>query len=286
MAKAKAPGKLVGWAVNDDPALPVRARGYLASHGQAIDFFGVNGYQTTDWHPSLDNYSASALGALARPVILTEFGMPNTTRTDHSTFQPYLEPALSQVKNALASIFGISTTDVTIAPGTDTSLTFPTQASAESIVVDDPAVLQKSASIVGSLTKNAFEFPICVGLTYFDWSDEWWKQEPYAHFNIPDKSVPDPNAKKQVFAVDLKPDKQEGGMPQPPFPGGYWDEEGFGLHSIALNGRQPNEVFADKEWKVGANTKPDKLTARTPVLEALLGTYQNAEAIRSTALGR
>lgn len=285
LAKALAPGKLVGWATNDDPQLPVQAPGYLASHGQAIDFFGVNGYQTVNWNPSLDNYRAENLGALARPVILTEFGMPNTTRTDHSSFQPYLEPALTAVKNMLAGLFGVTVSDVLIPPGTDINLVFPTAGSVNSIVVNDPSVLNRGAEIVGSLTRQAFEHPICVGLTYFDWSDEWWKQEPYAPFLVPDKSVPDPNAKKFVFSVDLKPDVQEGGMPESSFPGGYWDEEGFGLHSIALDpGRQAHQVFADKEWKVGANTLPDQLTPRTAVLEALLGTYQNAEAIRTEAL--
>ena len=287
MAKSLAPDKLVGWATNDDPNLPVLGMDHLASHGQAIDFFGVNGYQTVNWNPSLTNYTLEKLGDLARPVILTEFGMPNTTRTDRTTFQPYLEPALTQVKSLLAQVFGVSTADISIPGGTDVNLTFPTKTSVNSLVNDDPTVLQRSGEIVGSLTKQAFEHPICVGLTYFDWSDEWWKQESYAPFQVPDKSVPDPNAKKTVYAVELRPDVQQGGMPEASFPGGYWDEEGFGLHSISLNPeRQASQVFADKEWKVGANTKPDKLKPRTAVVNALMNTYQNAEQTREAALTR
>jgi hypothetical protein len=285
LGKGIAPTKLMGWATNDDPQIPIAAPNFLASHGQALDFFGVNGYQTDNWNPTLDNYRVSQLGDLARPVILTEFGMPVTTRTDKTLFQPFLGQALAACQQLLASQFGVAPNQVQIPPGTDVNLTFPTLASAKSIVNDDPAVLARAAEIVGSLSKKSFEHPICVGMTYFDWCDEWWKQEPYGTFLIPDFASADPNAKKTVHCVPLEPFTQEGGQPQVSFPGGYWDEEGFGLHSIALNPkRTAAQVFADKQWKTGANTVPDDLTPRQPVLDALLNSYGNAESTRDGAL--
>ncbi len=285
-AKTLAPDKLVGWATNDDPSLPQRARGFLASHGQALDFFGVNGYQTSYWRDSLDVYKKEALGALARPVILTEFGIPNTTRTNRTNFQPYLEPAFTALKNRIAALFGVDASQITTG-GADVNLTFPTEASANSIVNNDPQVLAGSAEIVGRMTKGAFEHPICVGQTYFDWSDEWWKQESYASVQIPDTTSPDPNAKRTVYGVELSPFKQEGGQPLDRFPGGYWDEEGFGLHSVAVNPqRTPQQVFTPNSREAGANTRPDILTPRQPVVDALLGAYKDAEASRNAALGQ
>ena len=48
------------------------------------------------------------------------------------------------------------------------------------------------------------------------------------------------------------------------------DEEGYGLHSIALNGRAATAVFDPFNRSAAtANNKPDTLTPRTSMLEAV-----------------
>ena len=279
IAKQLAPTKLVGWAANDDPGIPKNSQGFLRTHGQALDFFGVNGYQTQSWRPSLDAYLPDALGDLARPVILTEFGIPATSRTDHSLFYPYREPGLSECKARIAAADGVSTSEVTIPPGTDASLQFATLESTRSLF-EDAQTRTAAGSVVGRMAKLAFEHPISVGITYFEWSDEWWKQEPYAKFWAPNRAVSDPNAKRTVPCGALQVDRQEGSSSQAvsDFPNQYWDEEGFGLHSITLNGRTSEQVFTPNPSGVGANTYPDKMTARTELLNALLESYKTAPA--------
>lgn len=117
-------------------------------------------------------------------------------------------------------------------------------------------------------------------------SDEVWYQ------HVCDLKSTDPNIAKIVkFWEAAFPEmvKQTGdhpavlrlrGFPNPSFPNGTWDEEGFGLHSIALNGRQASEVYGVQPWNPGGNTKPDKLTARTALVDALLNAYRNAETVR------
>lgn len=275
-SKTKAPQKLVGWATNDDPTIPARSRGYLASHGGFLDFFGVNGYQPDQWNASLDPYLKSNLGNLARPVILTEFGMPGTGRDDKTMFQPYKEPALTQCKNVLAQRYGVSPSQVEIPGGTDTNLSFPTP---ESVRTIRDMGADAAGTAVGRSVPKAFEHLVCVGMTYFDWSDEYWKQESYIPFFIPGPN----GSKKTVYYAELDPKLQEGGFPNPSFPNGTWDEEGFGLHSIALSGRTADQVYGVQPWNPGGNTRPDALTPRAALVQALLTAYQNAETSRAKA---
>lgn len=283
-AKALAPDKLVGWAAFDDGGAFIRENmDYLRSHGGAIDFFGVNTYQLSDWEPALSAYRRDNLGDLARPVILTEFGFPATARNDTTQFRPYQEPGLSTCKARIAAAENVSEADIT--PSGDVNLTLPTLASALSLY-ETPDTHEAVASVLRRMVSAAFNHPISTGMMYFEWSDEWWKQEPAAAFLIPDRSVPDPNARKTVHCLPFRVDRKEGGNPNSGFPNGYWDEEGFGLHAVELNGRDKNVPFSG-DWSVpGGNTHPDKLIRREPMMKALLDGYAGAEQRRAEVLGR
>ena len=84
VAKTNAPNKLVGMAVHDDPFIPGKAAGYMA-RCPSIDYWGVNTYQPqsfdTIFNGTPDNPGYAKLtGSALKPVILTEYGFPSTSR--------------------------------------------------------------------------------------------------------------------------------------------------------------------------------------------------------------
>ena len=79
--------------------------------------------------------------------------------------------------------------------------------------------------------------------------------------------------------------RQEGGAFVGYFPNRFYDEEGFGLNSIALDGREAGQVYTDKLGGKGANVQVDKLTPKTALMDAVTNAYRNAEQERRAALG-
>ncbi len=221
--KSEAPDKLVGFSWFDNPSAVRQAndRGLLERYASSLDFYGVNSFQSSLIDPTLAPYTQ--LGAASKPVMFTEFGLPGTTRTDTSTCS------------------GAS----------------PSQASVNSIVAT-PASLQKTASALDFILPRALNAPIVVGMMYFEWNDEWWKQDSI----------------DGCYVTDIT--KQEGGQRTgEPFPNGYNDEEAYGLHSIALNGRSATQVF--EPFNTGARTAnnfPDILTEKTELYSAVKRAFQ------------
>jgi hypothetical protein len=229
--KQLAPDKLVGWAFFDAPSLVVQGKGKLESFAKSIDFYGVNAFQKDTIGPTLDNYRQGVLGSAARPVILTEYGLPPTYHADTSTFQP---------------------------PGV--AGTFPTKANIDSIA-DSPASINAAAQAVARVIPQALAHPINAGMTYFEWADEWWKGDPIAYNNLGQP------------AVTTEITRWNGGLPNPGFPNGYGDEEGFGLHSIRTNGRTPEQVYTVNPGTPAGNTSPDILTERSALFQAVVNAY-------------
>jgi hypothetical protein len=87
IVKTAAPTKLVGIANHDDPGICKNCQTYMASC-TAIDFWGVNTYQPQSFESVFGNtvnyptgYS-TLTGAALKPVLLTEYGFPATSRPD------------------------------------------------------------------------------------------------------------------------------------------------------------------------------------------------------------
>ncbi|MGB3179779.1 MAG: hypothetical protein WBB45_00205 [Cyclobacteriaceae bacterium] len=86
LVKESAPDKIVGIAVHDDPNICGVASSYMGNC-PSVDFWGVNTYQTSSFESVFDNtpqgpgYSGLTEKAL-KPVIITEYGFPTTTRQD------------------------------------------------------------------------------------------------------------------------------------------------------------------------------------------------------------
>lgn len=241
-AKQIAPDKLVGWAFFDAPSLVTTARPLMAQYAGAVDFYGVNAFQKDEIADTLDPYLASNLGPAARPVILTEYGLPATTHGDTSTWQPW------------ASGYGPPP------PGVPATTPFPTKTNIDSMT-DSPASIGAAAAAVARVIPQALAHPVSAGMTYFEWSDEWWKQNPMA---VNGDGVP-------ALATEIT--RWNGGLPDPGFPNGNGDEEGFGLHGVAVNGRPPDRPYTTNPNTPAGNTTPDLLTRRGALFGAVTGAY-------------
>ena len=259
-AKEIAPDKLIGWAFSDDSGFSTSTLEYRKQYAQSVDFYGVNMFQATEVASRLDHYQKSKQGETARPVLVTEFGLPATTHADQTTFQPYLEPALSAGRQTIAAREGVSVSDVSPLTS-EVTQAFPTEGSIKSIS-ENSNTNQATAEAVGRVISLSLNHPIVAGMMYFEWCDEWWRQDSYAPFQLPNRTTQ---------LVQLAKTAQEGGMPAADFPNGYDDREGYGLNSI----RTANEA--------GVDVQVDALTLRPAILAAVLTAYAQAPFLRAEA---
>lgn len=112
IAKAAAPTKLVGIANHDDPGICENAASYMATCTD-IDYWGVNTYQPQSFQSvfgggGVVGYS-TLTGAALKPVILTEYGFPSTSRKTVDTLDP-------------TQIYSDSTTEQNVATVLDTMI--------------------------------------------------------------------------------------------------------------------------------------------------------------------
>lgn len=121
---------------------------------------------------------------------------------------------------------------------------------------------QNTADLVAQMLPQAYINPVSIGACYFEFSDEWWKQPENT------KQVTINGKTKTVRAVD----EWYGGNPASGFPNGYWDEEGFGLHSVArypgLQNSDPVLVFVNGN-PIGPDRRFDVLTERTEIVDVV-----------------
>ncbi|HEY9025954.1 MAG TPA: hypothetical protein VIP05_16755 [Burkholderiaceae bacterium] len=206
--KGAAPTKLVGIAVHDDPNICGGAASWMAECPD-VDFWGVNSYQTSSFAsvfgatPSGPGYDGVA-GAALKPVLLTEWGMPATTRTTPS------DP---------------------------------------STICQTPQSIAKAAGVVAEMLPQAYGESLCIGLCYFEYSDEWWNQ----------------GGAPNLYTW-------WGGSQAAGFPNGYWDQDGFGLYqTIPGAGAGGGAIWSN------ANNAPatplDKMVARAATIAALKAVF-------------
>ena len=121
----------------------------------------------------------------------------------------------------------------------------------------------KTAGFVERMLPKAYSNAVSLGACYFEFSDEWWKQKS--------------NTKVVDGKTVIANDEWYGGDPNGDFPNGYWDEEGFGLFSIA---RYPGLANSDPVMvtingkAIGPDRRLDRLTERkeiTSVIKTIFG---------------
>lgn len=222
--KAGAPDKLCGFAYFDAPSnvSTANASGYLAQYGGSIDYWGVNAFQGTTTVGTLAPYKT--LTTAKKPVLFTEFAVPATGHRDKSV----------------------------------SSGSSPTQAGVDSIYADSTTI-GLAAQAMTNVLPGTLSDEIVAGMLYFEWCDEYWKQDP---------NLPHYNTTKAGH---------EGGEAAAlsQMPNGFNDEEGFGLHAISLNGRAISALFSPFDTNAAtANNRPDNLTPRTELLEAVTNAFK------------
>jgi hypothetical protein len=191
--KKIAPDKLVGVAFHQDNQLVRGAKEYM-KHVPDIDYWGVNVYQKdTDAlaniffidQDKLLGYSKLPAQA-KKPLLFTEIGWPQTTRTINDDSCPGLlsiTDANTTVTRAVSDLWRLLGGKLNVPPD------------------------QK-------------EFPLCPGTIYFEFSDEWYKEGDKGRSGECLGFGP-----KQLCTWIGTTARNTN------FPGGWWDEAGFGVYS-------------------------------------------------------
>ena len=218
IVKSKAPNKLVGMALHDNPNITANCQNYMAAC-PSIDFWGVNTYQSQTFKSIFNDTGTSSgyntlTGKAIKPVIFTEYGIPATghhSSTDAST------------------IYSDSTTEGNTATVLDNMLP-------QAYGSAPPAPLP------------TYDTGLCLGLYYFEFCDEWWNQDG------------SPNIYTWY-----------GGAAAGGFPNGYWDQDGFGVYSVARGANLANNATIwNQPGAYGApNTPLDVHTNRTAISTAI-----------------
>lgn len=121
-------------------------------------------------------------------------------------------------------------------------------------IYEDAETRSKTAAMVGKMYPKALNSEKVLGTFYFEFQDEWWKQE----------LVSNPSYNSATW----------NGTPAAPttFPNGYWDEEGFGLYSTRRSGGRANN--SDNRSGSGATLPVDEIIERVEITEVLTGIYK------------
>jgi len=193
-----APGKLTLLAnVDDSMNTPTAGNPYMTA---ANFVWGINSYRG-NWTNSngFDNLFSTFYTATQQPAVST--GKPNP------------KPLLLTEWGAPSSTHS----DFPASPstGTMTAMSKQQMADLSTYVAGHYNNMIANRSDTGA--------GVCGGGAYFEWTDEWWKADPI--------QCNAPNAAPACYAGVWNPGPNMSF--QGNFPGGYWDEEGFGLHSIA-----------------------------------------------------
>ncbi len=133
----------------------------------------------------------------------------------------------------------------------------------------DPATIKETpesrantAAAIRRMLPQAYSNEVSIGACYFEFSDEWWKQISNT------KQIQVGNETKTVRATD----QWYGGNRDDGFPNKYWDEEGFGLYSIArfpgLKNSDPVMVNVGGH-DIGPDRRLDRLTERTEITKVV-----------------
>ncbi len=216
VAKRNAPGKLIGQAFHDMPIQWTRANAPYFNLAKDVDFWGVNTYQT------------KSLSSLFDPV-------PNIKALGFNGLEAITADFPNVYKPVILTEIGWPAT------GHDSS----------NNIYYDQSTGEKTAKTIKLVCPQVYSQPLCLGMFYFEFCDEWWAQPspPIYEWN--------------------------GGMPDEGMPNGFTDLEGFGLYQTAKNPKIPNKP-ENSSWPINWNDKgngpypyTDPITERTPLTTAL-----------------
>lgn len=213
--------KLVGMANHDDLKLLSMSASHMA-RVPSVDFWGVNTYQTQNFDTVFKAVAAE-------------------------NFPGYEGLTGSALKPVILTEWGM--------PGTGHRN--PTD---RTTIYSDNGTAQLTANVITGVAAQALNgrYPLSLGLYYFEFCDEWWKQKV-------DEGFPDfPDFPYRPF----------GGPAADAFPNKFWDEDGFGLFAIGRGGGLPNNapVWRDDGYNKGPNV-PDTRSPRKPMVDALRSVY-------------
>jgi hypothetical protein len=249
--KTVAPDKLVGIGLHDDPQYTgSKCTNYLAKLTK-VDFYGVNTYQHETVVPVFGpvpnvgvGYGNLPLNA-RKPIIITEWGMPGTTRPNIAGGGPWT-------------------------------------------IFDDSQSRGKAATVITSMVPKFFAEKLCLGLFYFEYCDEWWKQKiSYADIVSFTKNpqyggwinkIPEElRINDKLFPAIYK---HWGGVSVgASFPNGYQDEAGFGLYAVDRAPGVPmiNQPYGPASGNEIRPAKIDIFRERTEMTKALKDCYANVK---------
>ena len=245
IAKTAAPDKLIGISNHDDPGICENCMSEMASC-TSIDFWGVNTYQPQSFasvfgSSTITNGYAKLSGAALKPVILTEYGFPSTSRTSENTLNP-------------------------------------------SQIMSNTETQQNVATVLETMLPAAYAEQYC---------DEWWNQSGYTLSSSGSctnaTGLYAPNGSNSPTGTSFNmPNTYTwyGGPIACGFPNYYWDNEGFGLYSVAVgSNRTPSQPWDSSN---NAPALPlDTRTPRTPLISQI-STFNNYNLISGfvTSIGQ
>lgn len=160
----------------------------------------------------------------------------------------------SALKPVIFTEFGIPTTGHTNA--TDPSTIFSNNATETKTAAVLSNMLPQAYGAAPTSPLPTYEAGLCLGLFYFEFCDEWWNQ----------------GGAPNIYTW-------YGGTASAGFPNGYWDQDGFGVYSVARGGSLANDapIWNQPNGYGGPNTPVDVLTIRTPVANAISTAFNDVD---------
>jgi len=128
-----------------------------------------------------------------------------------------------------------------------TELGWPGVGHKDNQLYEDETTRTKAAEVIASMIPKAFASKLVLGVMYFEYADEWWKQPPNN-------------------ATEWNGGPRDDGMPN-----GFHDQEAFGLFSTKRAGTRKN---TDAPYHINAPVLPvDDYVERTELTKALKKAY-------------
>jgi hypothetical protein len=132
---------------------------------------------------------------------------------------------------------------------------------------DTPESRQKTADVLETQFPNAHANNGVLGMYYFEYCDEWWKQAEDSFI------APNPYDPANTISV-RRADRWYGGPLDGGFPNGTHDQEGFGLYSVERYGNLANDATVINAAGNGPDGRVDIHIERTEITSVLTSFWE------------